>query len=136
MTYSLTLLTTAPDCDTVLTETQFRLRLLNHQAEDLAIETASSSKSVTGLEVALAKTQAEINSLNYVIPTITDIEVRKDNEVQLRRAVNRQAELLYRRENKGGLAVVLREVELGQVQAQITELTTFAAAVTAHKATL
>jgi len=136
MSYSLSYLTTTDDCDAVLTDTQFQLRLLNHQVEDLSIDDVSSGRGVIGIEVEIAKTNSEIATLTQRIPNMTDASVKKTYELQLRRATNRKNELQYRRENKGGIAALMREVGLKRVQLQLDELTAFAAAVTAYKATL
>ena len=136
MAYSLSFLTTTDDCDAVLTDTQFQLRLLNHQVEDLAIGDVSSGRGVIGIEVEIAKTNSEIDTLTQRIPTMNDASVKKTYELQLRRATNRKAELQLRRENKGGIAALMREVGLKRVQLQIDELTAFEAAVTAYRATL
>jgi hypothetical protein len=136
MAYTLSYLTTADDCDAVLTDTQHQLRLLNHQVEDLAIDEVNSSRGVVNIEVELAKADSEIDTLNTLIPTLTDASNKKNSQMKLRRAENRKSELQYRRESSGGIAALMREVGLKRVQLQITELTSFAAAVTAHKATL
>jgi hypothetical protein len=136
MTYSIMLLTTTDDCDAVLSDTQFQLRLLTHQAEDLAIDTTTSSRGVVSIEVELAKTASEIDSLTRIVPTITDSALKKENEAKLRRAINRQADLQERRETRGGIAQLVRELAQSRVQVQMTEITAFLAAVTAHRATL
>lgn len=136
MAYSLSYLTTADDCDAVLTDTQFQLRLLNHQVENLAIDEVSSGRGVLNIEVELAKAESEIGKLNSLLPTLTDASNKKNGEMKLRRALNRQSELQYRRESSGGIAALMREVGLKRVQLQIDELTSFAAVVTAHKAAL
>ncbi|MBO2010361.1 hypothetical protein [Hymenobacter negativus] len=137
MAYSVNLLTTPADCDAVLTIAQAELRNLNHRADNLDFTRENSTDGATEMQAELASLTAEIGALNTIIPTLAaGTKARKTNEVNLRRATNRQADLNDRQESRGPAALLIRELDLAQVQVQITETNAFIAAVTAHKATL
>lgn len=137
MAYSVNLLTTPADCDAVIAMADSELRDLQHREENLDYSRENSTESAAEVQAELASLSAEIGALNTVIPTLAPgTKARKNNEISLRRATNRQANLNDRQELRGPVALLTRELELAQVQAQITETTAFRAAVVARRAAL
>ena len=130
MAYSVNLLPTVAECDAALSAAAAELRDLNHRADNLDYSRESSTDNAT-------EVQAEIGTLNTIIPTLAaGTKARKTNEVSLRRATNRQADLNDRLESRGPVALLTRELDLAQVQAQITETNAYTAAITARRAAL
>jgi len=136
MAYTLTLLTTAAECDAVLTQLQSRLRTLNQQASTLVFQQENAEESVADIDIALATATSEVDSLTLLVPTIANAQVKKRKQELLRQAESRQASLRYRRESRGGAAALLLELDYDQITAQIDQIRALAAAVTTHKATL
>ncbi|MBH8570015.1 hypothetical protein KB206_14075 [Microvirga sp. STS02] len=130
-------MTTLADCDTALAVADTRLRDLNHRADNLDYTRENSTDSATEVQAELASLAAEIDALNTIIPSLADgTKARKNNEISLRRATNRQAILNDKQDLRGPVALLTRELDLAQVQAQITETTTYRTAVTARRAAL
>jgi septal ring factor EnvC (AmiA/AmiB activator) len=137
MAYSVNLLTTPADCDSALALAEARLRDLQHRADNLDYSRENSADSATEVQAELASLDAEITALNAIIPTLADgTKARKTNEVSLRRATNRQAILNDKQDLRGPVALLTRELDLAQMQAQITEANTFKTAITARRAAL
>ena len=137
MAYSVNLLTTHDECDSALAVADAKLRDLNHRADNLDYTRENTTGSTTEVQAELAGLDAEITSLNVLIPTLADgTRSRKDNEKNLRRAINRQAILNENQDSRGPVALLTRELYLAQVQAQITETMAYKTAVTARRAAL
>lgn len=137
MSYSVNLLTTPGDCDAAIAMADSELRDLQHREDNLDYVRANSTESATEVQAEMTSLTAEIDALNTIIPTLAaGTKARKSNEISLRRATNRQAILNDKQDSRGPVALLTRELQLAQVQAQITETTAFKAAVVAHKATL
>ncbi len=137
MPYSVNLLPTIVECDAALATADTELRDLQHRADNLDYTRENTTDSATEVQAELASLDAEITALNTIIPTLTaGTKARKNNEINLRRATNRQAILNDKQDSRGPVALLIRELDLAQVQAQIIETNAFKAAVTARKAAL
>ena len=137
MAYSVNLLTTVAECDAALAAADSELRDLQHREDNLDYVRENTTESATEVQAELASLTAEINALNTIIPSLADgTKARKSNEISLRRATNRQAILNDKQDLRGPVALLTRELNLAQVQAQITETNAFKAAVVARKAAL
>lgn len=137
MAYSVNLLTTVAECDAALAAADSELRDLQHREDNLDYVRENTTESATEVQAELASLTAEINALNTIIPSLADgTKARKSNEISLRRATNRQAILNDKQDSRGPVALLTRELNLAQVQAQITETNAFKAAVVARKAAL
>ena len=137
MAYSVNLLATIADCDAAIAMADTELRDLQHRADNLDYTRENTTDSATEVQAELASLDAEIAALNTIIPTLAaGTKARKNNVINLRRATNRQAILNDKQDTRGPVALLIRELNLAQVQVQITETNAFKAAVTAHKATL
>ncbi|GAB3859008.1 hypothetical protein GCM10028822_34890 [Hymenobacter terrigena] len=137
MAYSVNLLTTTAECDAALAAADAELRDLNHRADNLDYTRENTTESATEVQAEMASLTAEITALNTIIPTLADgTKARKSNEISLRRATNRQAILNDKQDSRGPVALLTRELDLAQVQAQITETNTYKTAVTARRAAL
>jgi hypothetical protein len=135
MSYSsLALLTTPDDCDVVLADTHFQLRQLRHQLEGLAIAQLKADRRLLALDISLARTQAELDSLVRIAPTVSPW-LRHELAIRLRRATSRR-DALRCRHQQGGIAALRRELACRKVQVHIDELATLATAVAAHQASL
>ncbi|MCI1187785.1 hypothetical protein MON38_10170 [Hymenobacter sp. DH14] len=131
------LLTAAADCDAAIAVADSELRDLQHREDNLDYVRENSTESATEVQAEMASLTAEIDALNTIIPTLAaGTKARKTNEISLRRATNRQAILNDKQDSRGPVALLTRELNLAQVQAQITETTAFKTAVVARKAAL
>jgi hypothetical protein len=137
MAYTVNLLTTRAECDSALGMAETKLRDLQHRADNLDYTRENSTDNATEVQAELASLTAEIAALNTIIPTLADgTKARKSNEINLRRATNRQAILNDKQELRGPLALLTRELTLAQTQVQIAEVEAFKIAITARRATL
>ena len=137
MAYSVNVLTTTADCDKLLAEAESELKALRHRSTNLDYARDSTSEAATETQATLASLDAEIQNLTTLIPTLAEgTKSRKSNEVDLRTAIYQRAKLTDKQEARGPVALLTRERDLAQTEAQITEITAFVAAISARKAVL
>ncbi|GAA3935769.1 hypothetical protein [Hymenobacter algoricola] len=137
MEYSLNLLTTVADCDTLLAKAASDQRVLQHRSDNYDYAREASGETATEIQASLASLDAEISSLNTIIPTLAaGTRARKRNEVELRDAIHARAGLLDRQAARGPVALLSRERDVAETDAQIAEITNFIAVITARRAAL
>lgn len=137
MSYPLTLLKTAADCDAVLkfagdekADQEIKKILL-----DRAVET--TSEDTLELEAELTSLESEITNLETLVAGLPEGSTsRSTNEDKLEQAKYRRYVLRKRRNKKGFLSQFERQVELTGAENSITVLEELIGQVTEHKATL
>lgn len=137
MAYPVNLLTTIAECDTILSIAQRELRDLTVRATVLDAQGDRTSESAADSTAELTAQQAIINALTPVLPTLpAGSKSYISTESDLRHATQRRDNLLASRQARGPIAALIRALDLRQVQAQIAEVNTFIAEVTARRAAL
>ena len=137
MAYTVSALTTTADCDKLLVDAESDLKALRHRASNLDYARDSTSEATSETQATLVSLDAEIQALTSVIPTLAEgTKARKNNEIDLRTATYRRARLTDKQEARGPVALLTRERDLAETEAQVTEVEAFIAAITARKASL
>ena len=135
MAYSLNALTTRPECDVVVQDaTEDRGRLtysLTVAGHSQEVRVSTASDITTDLAVA----NAQITALETIIPTLP-VDAQEERQLEKRKYERERERLLDRQRSSGGRALLARELDVALINAQVTELDAFIAAVQAHKATL
>lgn len=136
MDYSVELLTTEDDCDQLLEQNADELRTLRHRAASYDYQRETSTDTAAEVAAELTGVDAEITSLTAALPTLPEGDMKRKRTRELEVATARRNTLRHRQGNQGALAVLNRENDLAQVNAQIAEAEAFKAAVEARKAAL
>ncbi len=136
MIYSVSALTQISDCDALLNWAAKEKADLNFKKlsdERLTVRYAETSQE---LDVILQGVLAELAATETIIAVLPEGPTKED-------AINKKTRLEYkkflletRRESYGSVALLEKEMELGRVIEEITEVDAFISAVTAHKETL
>jgi hypothetical protein len=136
MAYSVHLLTTPADCDSLLAYAQERLRVLRHRESVSSYASDTKAMGATDLADELAELHEDIAFYTDRLASMGVSETRIKRENELRKAIDRRDELLSRQGAEGAVALLKRELEKGETTARIAEIETFIAAVTERKSRL
>ncbi|MFN0081653.1 MAG: hypothetical protein ACKVOM_03975 [Ferruginibacter sp.] len=136
MAYSVNMLTTVADCDSVIMVAQkdksdlaFRKSSAERQKENY--ETNSIS-----IDADIAATDAEIAALTPIVASLPPGAARDDNETRLKKLELKKFLLTQKDKNYGSVALLLRENDIARLSAEITETDNFIAAVNTRKAAI
>ncbi|UOQ51596.1 hypothetical protein [Hymenobacter cellulosivorans] len=136
MTYSLSQLTTKADCDLVLAYIADELRVLTQRQSEFIYQRDTATKAAAELTAELTALNADIDYLTPLIPTLPVSKKRKQRENDLRTSIDRRDELVARQNERGAVGLLIRELELAQIEVQLTETQALETSITAHRATL
>jgi chromosome segregation ATPase len=137
MAFPVELLTTRALCDEALAELQTELDDLTFRqaSYDRRDDKATARATDIGEEIAvLDRDVADLTAQLAAMPA--DSKYRPRREAELRTAVKRRGDLGAAQASRGPLVAFRTAVDLRQVAAQVAELTTATAEVTARRATL
>jgi len=136
MAYSIDQLTTAAECDQVLAYITDELRVLNQRRSEFTYQVDTAANTSAEQTAELESLTAEISFLTPLIPTLPASKKRTERENELRRSTDRRDELLSRQGTRGPVSLLIRELELAQIEAQLTETTALQTSVTTRRAAL
>ena len=136
MPYSLSLLTTRTQCDTVLTYAQAKLSLLAYQTTQTGRRTENLTASASGTASELTGLNAYITALTPVMATLPAGKDRDRQTNELRLKTDRRDALLARQSQQGPEALVEAEADAALIEAQSALVQELIAQVTAHRAAL
>lgn len=136
MPYSLSVLTTQIECDSLLTLSQRERNNLAYRKTTLERQKLSFSENSTGVDQDLAAVTAEVNALRILIPTLPDSPTKKESEDKLVRAETRLHFLSRRDQNYSNVSLLTLELDIARVQKEMDEVDAFILDVTTQKATL
>ena len=135
-TYSVTQLTTAADCDAVLTIAAKEQKDLDWKK--LSVERQKDTYAENSVEISaeLTAKEAELAALNDVIAGLPDGELKDDNVKKKTRTEYSIFLLNDRKANYGAVALLEKEYDLQRVLRELEETQKFITEVTARKAAL
>lgn len=136
MIYSVQLLKTVADCDSLI-------NMATQDANDLGVKKyvqerklSNSGSSSTSIVADIAAATAEISVLQTLVAGMPEGDIRKGYESKLTKATYKLFTLNERRDTFGELAILQQQYELGQLEKDIVEANLFLAAINARKAEL
>ena len=136
MPYSLDKLTTAAECDAVITVAEKEKKDLSFRKTSLERQKENYAENSVEIDADLLATDAEITALQSVVNTLPPGDARDENEKRLKRLELKKFLLQQRDKDYGGVALLIREFDLERVTKELTEADAFIAAVTQRKAGL
>lgn len=136
MTYSVNQLATVAECDAVL-------GIANKEKADLQWRQSSIQRRQSAYAESSVEIAAELAAVNAELAAYVSIIANLPEGPAKQEALNRQKKLEYRqflltdrKEDYGSVALLEKEMELGQLEKQVEEVDAFIAAITARKAAL
>jgi hypothetical protein len=136
MTYTVEMLTTAVECDSVLIVAEKEKKDLIFRKTSL--ERQKETYSLNGLEIdeELQATETELTALQGVVSTLPEGKTKADNEKRIRRLDLKKFLLTQKDKDYGSVALLVREFDLGMLNKELEEVDVFIAAINARKAAL
>lgn len=136
MNYTVSLLKTREDCETLLTIALADKGTLMYRKEGM--QRLSQSATLTSAEILaeLTSLNAEISALQTIINTVPDGPVKDDTIVRLKKADYKKSLLEGKKGKYGVISLLEREFDIACTDQAITEADAYIAAVTAHMNTL
>ena len=136
MSYSVEMLATVEQCDTLL-------ELAQAQKDDLEFSKSSESRDLSNyqdrtvkVEADLMAVSAELEALQTMVDTLPEGDLKQDTQSRIKRLEYRKWLLEMRSETYGVTSLLERELDLAIIDRKIEEVDTLIQAVTDRKATL
>jgi hypothetical protein len=136
MTYSVNQLATVAECDAVLAIANKEKSDLQWRQQSIQRRQASYTESSVEIAAELAAVNAELAAYTNILAGLPEGPAKEETEVRKRKLEYRQFLLTDRQDDYGSVALLEKEMELGQLEKQIAEVDVFIAAVAARKAAL
>ena len=135
MAFSVNLLTTVAQCDTLLTGKQRERTGMVNRLNNLQFQLDNWDDS-TSAATELAATQTLVAGLTPVVAALPEGDDKRRNQNQLNRYETRANNLIGKVENYGVLALLEKELDRDTLTGEIATLDTLVAAVTTRRAAL
>lgn len=136
MGYTISALAAPPECDQVLAYLSDEARMLVQRRDSVFYQLTNASTVAAEQQAELTVLNTDISYLTPLVPTLPASKKRTERENELRRSIDRRDELVARQNEKGAVSLVLRQLELAQLEARLAEVTALQTAVLARKAEL
>lgn len=136
MSYSVNLLATVAECDSVLAVADKEKKDLSYRKTSLERQKESYTSNSIEIDADMAATDAEITALQGIVAALPAGSARDDNETRLKRLELKKFLLAQKDKSFGGVALLVREFDLERVNKELTEADAFITAVTDRKANI
>lgn len=136
MDYSLVKITSQADCDSLIQLANKEKDDLQYRKTTVTHQNANFAETAADVDAELSSVNAQLTALTTVIAGLPAGQVKDSNITKQKKLELKQFLLNQKKENYGSIALLQNEMEQATIDAQITEVDAFVAAVTTHKATL
>lgn len=136
MSYSVNLLTTKAECDSLLTIAAKDKSDLEFRQSSLVRQKDNYSDTSAAVDQNLLATNAEVAALQSVVASLPEGSAKDDNTTKLKRAELKQFLLNQKDKNYSGVALLTLELDLSRTQKELDETNAFVAVVQAQQALL
>jgi hypothetical protein len=130
MNYSVSTLTTRPDCQALLNIVNAEKSDLAYRRTGLERQHYSSAVTAVSIEADLAATTAELNALQTVLAGIPPGPTYEQTQVKFRKAEYRKFLLEQRKGNFGPIAMVEKQFDIACIDHALVEADAFIASLT------
>ncbi|QGW28736.1 hypothetical protein [Phnomibacter ginsenosidimutans] len=136
MTYSVAQLATVQECDAVLAIANKEKADVQFRQTSIQRQQANYAESSVEIATELSAVNAEIAAYASIIGSLPEGPAKEEAEVKKKKLEYRQFLLTERQDDYGSVALLEKEMELGQLEKQVAEIDVFIAAVQTRKAAL
>ena len=130
MNYSVSLLTTKPDCQALIDIANSDKKGLLYRRAGLEIQSDSATSNSTEIDAELSAVTAEIASLQAIINGLPDGPTRDILILRYKKADVKKALLESRKDKYGVLSLLQRENEIACIDRDVIEMDDYITAVT------
>ena len=132
MNYTVSLLKTQADCQTLIDLTESDKAGLAYRKTGIERQRESVEKNSVDIDAELASAVAEVNALQIVIDGLPDGDVKDDTVIRFKKADLKRIVLEKRKVNSGVLSMLTKEYDIACIEKDIQEADAFIAVVTAR----
>jgi hypothetical protein len=136
MSYSVNLLTTVADCDSVILVAQKEKADLSFKKTSVERQKDTYANNSISIDADIAATDAEIAALTPVVASLPAGPARDDNETRLKKLELKKFLLAQKDKNYGSVALLMRENDLERIVKEVDAVDAFIAAVNTRKAAI
>jgi hypothetical protein len=136
MGYSVNLLTTVADCDSVILVAEKEKADLNFKKTSVERQKDSYASNSISIDADIAAADAEITALASVVASLPPGEARDDNETRLKKLELKRFLLAQKDKNYGSVALLMRENDLERIVKEAAAVDVFIAEINTRKAAL
>lgn len=136
MNYSVNMVSTAADCDSLIlvaekekSDLSFRKTAQERQKENYAANSI-------GIDEDILATNAEVAALQTVVDTLPAGAAKDENEIRLKKLELKKFLLAQKDKNYGSVALLMRELEVARIAKEMEEVDAFIVAINARKAAI
>jgi hypothetical protein len=130
MNYTVTLLTTVPDCQALINIASAEKEALGYRKTGMERQKQSATLNAAEIETELASVNAEMAALQTVLDSLPDGPTRVETFRKFKKAEYKKFLLEQRKENYGVLSLLEKEYDIACIEKDIEETDAFITAVT------
>lgn len=136
MAYTVTLLTTVADCNSVIAMAQKDKKNYEHKKDNLLFTQENSQENSSERQAKLLILNSEVTMLQTIIAGLPEGEMKEETITELMRKQTSQRVLSSATNAATPVSILDHELEIARLDLNITETVAFINEVEAHKATL
>jgi hypothetical protein len=136
MGYSVNLLTTVADCDSVILVAEKEKADLNFKKTSVERQKDTYATNSISIDADIAATDAEIAALAPVVASLPPGAARDDNETRLKKLELKKFLLAQKDKNYGSVALLMRENDLERIVNEAAAVDAFIAEINTRKAAI
>jgi hypothetical protein len=132
MNYTVSQLTTKPDCEALLQIANAEKSDLEYRKAGLQRERQASTLTSYSIQTGLAAVNAEVSALETVLNALPPGPTYDDTQVRITKARYKQFLLEQRKGNYGPISLVEKEYEIACIDQALSETDAFVVSITAR----
>ncbi len=125
MDYTISLLTSKPDCQALIDISTSERAILDHKRVGYELQRSTAATTSVSIEADLASVTAEIAAYQTVVDSLPDGPVREENNNKLIKCQYKKFLLEQRKVNYGVLSVLQKEFDIACLEKNIAEIDAF-----------
>ncbi len=133
MSYSVNLLTTVADCDSVILVAQKEKADLSFKKTSVERQKDTYASNSISIDTDIAAIDAEIAALIPVVASLPAGAAKDDNETRLKKLELKKFLLAQKDKNYGSVALLMRENDLERITKEVDAVDAFIAEINARK---
>jgi hypothetical protein len=136
MSYSVNLLTTVADCDSVILVAEKEKADLSFKKTSVERQKDTYANNSISIDADIAATDAEIAALTPVVASLPAGAAKDDNETRLKKLELKKFLLAQKDKNYGSVALLMRENDLERIVKEVDAVDAFITAINVRKAAI
>jgi hypothetical protein len=136
MNYSVNMLSTAADCDSLILVAEKEKSDLSFRKTSQERQKENYAANSVGIDQDILATNAEVAALQTVVASLPAGDAKDENEKRLKKLELKKFLLAQKDKNYGSVDLLMRELEVARVSKEIEEVDAFIVSINARKAAI